>query len=1018
MMKRLYHWKNYTSIQHAMRAFLQCLCVLGLSVSLDVNANPAGGQVTSGNATINSPAANSLQINQTSQRAIINWNSFNIGANESTHFQQPRGGVTLNRINPTSGVSQIYGRLTATGQIILVNPAGIFFGPSAYVNVGGLIASTAAISDLNFLNGHYNFAHEEPYDGSIVNQGTIIAANHGLVALIGSNVSNTGLIQANLGYVVLASGGAFTMTFAANDLISFSVDKRTLKSGKVSNTGTLRANGGSVLVTANAAQVVLDNVINMQGFVEAKSVTKRNGEILLGKIVINGHGSQGVVRVAAYLDASGKAAGQTGGSVTITGNTIKIDAPTVVDVSGHAGGGSIAIGGNYQGKGILPNATSTLIAAGTILNADALTRGNGGNIIVWADDASQFHGAIFARGGSVSGNGGFVETSGKNYLDVAGGRVNLSAVQGKTGTWLLDPTNITIQTAGITTTVPSGSPTNSYTSNANNSILTVADLEAALGNASVLVQTGSSGSQAGDITVLNNVSWSNANTLTLSAYNNININAAITNSSGGSLVLRADNMGTGVGTISFSGVAPQINFSGGGAVNVYYNPTVFPVATNYTGNVSVSGSSTFTPYILVNNLTNLQNMQLDVNGNYALGRNIDASATSGWNAGAGFDPISTFTGKFDGNNHVIANLFINRPIYHVGLFGLATGATISNVGVVNANVSGNARVGILVGYANNGTVITNSYSSGAVTGFVVGGLVGVLGDDDATTTSHIYHSYSTAAVYGGDYAGGLVGATNSPIDNSYSTGNVEGGNLTGGFIGWNYGSTITQSYSTGNVTGTNTVGGFIGENDGVVNQSYSYGNVLADNSAGGFVGVNTGSINNSYSHGNVTGTDVIGGLVGYNLGFIDSTYSISKVTSPGTYVGGLVGFDSGTITNSYWDIDTSGLSTSPSGIGLTDAQMKNKDNFAGFDFANIWINYNDESYPFMRFQTTNLPPGPHPHPMPSPLFYTDNINIPSILMRRKAHYSYFQDLIEIVIYDNYQGSLRKILMQPYVPVLR
>ena len=119
-------------------------------------ANPVVNNVASGNVNIQQTTTTTT-INQSSKQAIINWQSFNIGQHETTHFQQPAGGIALNRISPSQGPSSVYGRLTATGQIILVNPAGIFFGPTAYVNVGGLIASTADISDQDFLNGNYRF---------------------------------------------------------------------------------------------------------------------------------------------------------------------------------------------------------------------------------------------------------------------------------------------------------------------------------------------------------------------------------------------------------------------------------------------------------------------------------------------------------------------------------------------------------------------------------------------------------------------------------------------------------------------------------------------------------------------------------------------------------------------------------------------------------------------------------------------------------------------------------------------
>lgn len=189
--------------------------VIGIAMTLIFTgaafANPVLDHVAAGNATVQQTTENTT-VQQTSQQAIINWHSFNINKDEHTHFQQPTGGVALNRIDPTQGVSQIYGHLSATGKIILVNQAGIFFGPSAVVNVGGIIASTSNISDSNFLAGNYIF-DQPSVSGSIINEGTIIAANHGLVALVGSAVDNRGYIQANLGNVVLASGKKFTMSF-------------------------------------------------------------------------------------------------------------------------------------------------------------------------------------------------------------------------------------------------------------------------------------------------------------------------------------------------------------------------------------------------------------------------------------------------------------------------------------------------------------------------------------------------------------------------------------------------------------------------------------------------------------------------------------------------------------------------------------------------------------------------------------------------------------------------------------
>ena len=252
-----------------------------------VLANPVVDNVAAGRFPSNKTIRPPPLINPAKKASSIK--SFNINKQEATHFNQPAGGVTLNRINPNQGASSIYGTLTATGRIILVNPAGVYFGPSAFVNVGGLIATTANITDQNFLNGIYKFSKVAGFRGSVINEGTIIAAQNGLVALVAPSVINKGLIQANVGKVVLASGEAYTMSFDADKLISFSIDTPTTSravdqngqelSVGVKNAGTIIANGGTIMLTAKAAAGVLDQAINMEGIAQARSVGVHNGEV-------------------------------------------------------------------------------------------------------------------------------------------------------------------------------------------------------------------------------------------------------------------------------------------------------------------------------------------------------------------------------------------------------------------------------------------------------------------------------------------------------------------------------------------------------------------------------------------------------------------------------------------------------------------------------------------------------------------------------------------------------------------
>jgi hypothetical protein len=258
-------------------------------------------------------------------------------------------------------------------------------------------------------------------------------------------------------------------------------------------------------------------------------------------------------------------------------------------------------------------------------------------------------------------------------------------------------------------------------------------------------------------------------------------------------------------------------------------------------NTVASNEGTSVPSILMNGdgsssspyeistASDLQSIKYDKGANYTVVNDIDASGTVNWNNGQGFNPVGTFvyeqansefTGSFDGQNHTISNLSINR-LDAVGLFGrIGAGGEVKNVGVINVNMTGDNNVGGLVGYTYNGT-ISNSYSTGNVTGREdVGGLVG---DNDKNGT--ISNSYSTGNVTGEEDVGGLVGENDngSTISNSYSTGNVTGeSDDVGGLVGSNKGSNISNSYSTGNVTGVEEVGGLVGRNwnNGTVSNSY------------------------------------------------------------------------------------------------------------------------------------------------------------------------------------------------------
>jgi len=404
-------------------------------------ALPSGGTVTSGSATISTPTATSMQINQASQQAVLEWNSFSIGAGNSVVFAQPNSSsVALNRVIGVSA-SQIYGNLSANGQVFLVNANGIYFAPGAQVEVGGLVASTLGISNSNFLAGQYIFENGGGA-GSVVNAGSITALA-GYAALVGPQVSNTGVVTAQLGSVALAAGNKVTLDIVGDGLMNVVVDAAAVGALAL-NSGTLAADGGQVLMSVRSADAILDKVLNTTGVIRANTLTAQNG-----KIILDG-GERGVVLQAGQLQASGYGAGQTGGTVKVLGDRVGLMAGSSIDASGSAGGGTVLVGGNFQGQGPERNATVSYVAAGASVKADAVDNGNGGKIIVWADDSTRYSGSISARGGAQGGNGGFVEVSGKRSLIFAG-QADMSAPMGAAGSILLDPDNLYVTAAGVPT---------------------------------------------------------------------------------------------------------------------------------------------------------------------------------------------------------------------------------------------------------------------------------------------------------------------------------------------------------------------------------------------------------------------------------------------------------------------------------------------------------------------------------------------------------------------------------------
>ena len=555
-------------------------CVLGTQSPQLCPANPTGGVVVNGNALINQ-APGLTTIQQSTNRAVINWGSFSIGSGEQTNFILPNANsATLNRVLG-GGPSLLDGRLTSNGHLFLINGSGIVFGKGAMIDTNGLVASTLDTSNASFLAGG-SMVFKGGSQAGVTNAGEIRAGS-GDVFLIGLQVTNSGTIRAPNGTVGLAAGSEVLIKAVGDERVVV----RNAVGGKV---GTGVDNSG--LIEASVAELKAHNgnvyalAIRNSGRIAATGATKQGGRILLranggnienrGELVARGSagrggqirinaGRKGQATIGGRVDAN--AAKMKGGNIAVTAGRIVIDADSVISADGPQGGGAISIGsdgistetilagrisadsaegiggvvrlggealtlagtsitsanggagggGVYAGGGFhgrdtqLSNSANVRVDAGAVLTANAIHKGRGGNVVVFASGSLTFNGSLQALGGALSGDGGRAELSGKKSLKLDGltGHVHLGAPNGRAGMLVIDPNDILITDLGGGTTV---------TNPANASLLDAADVSNFLNTASLTIETDPNAmGGSGNITVDGLISWNSANYLTINA---------------------------------------------------------------------------------------------------------------------------------------------------------------------------------------------------------------------------------------------------------------------------------------------------------------------------------------------------------------------------------------------------------------------------------------------------------------------------------------------------------------------
>ncbi|WP_162889803.1 two-partner secretion domain-containing protein, partial [Pseudomonas savastanoi] len=323
-----YRKPAFHSVHLAMVVSLLMVSTPGVAV--EPGALPTGGKVVGGQALLHQQG-NQLVVEQHSDRAILDWQSFDIGQNASVRFNQPGSNATaLNRVTGGGGQSLIQGSLSANGRVYLVNGAGVLFGPSAQVNTGGLVASTLDIANEDFLAGRDRFVLTNQSKGEVVNQGHISARN-GTVALLGRTVGNTGSISADNGNVVLAGGQEVSFAAGADGHLQIAVSASELQSS-IRNGGAIYADGGQIVLNAQGSNALASAVVSNTGTLQAHTMAEHEGKILLLADLEHG----GRAEVAGTLDASAINGGN-GGFVETSGAQVQIAPATRVTTQAPKG---------------------------------------------------------------------------------------------------------------------------------------------------------------------------------------------------------------------------------------------------------------------------------------------------------------------------------------------------------------------------------------------------------------------------------------------------------------------------------------------------------------------------------------------------------------------------------------------------------------------------------------------------------------------------------------------------------
>ncbi|EJN05001.1 filamentous hemagglutinin N-terminal domain-containing protein [Herbaspirillum sp. YR522] len=733
--------------------------------------------------------------------------------------------------------------------------------------------------------------------------GGVVSAGNGNIASNGSVTTiNQGSDKLAINWNGFNIGSGETVNFnqPSRDAIALN---RVLGTGASEILGQLNANGRVFLINPNGILFGAGASVNVGGLV-ASTLDLSDQDFMNGSLRFGG--------TAGNVTNRGRITANDGGFIALLGGQVSNEGTLTARLGNVTLAAGSAMTLDFNGDGLLQvridqgtaqalaqNRQMIVADGGTVLlsaqAADALAQAVVNNTgVIQARSVGQRHGQIVLLGdmhnGQVNvggtldasaatgdGDGGFIETSAARVKVADDVQVNTRAADGATGTWLIDPVDFTVAASG--------------------GDISGAALSTSLAGSNVVLQS-SSGASAGrgDLLVADRVGWSADTTLTLTAANDVKVQADIT------------------ATGNHAGLVINANTANGGsAASGSGRFTVSDAAITLSGSnpsLAIGGNS----YTVINDLAALQavNASLDnvTTRYFALGSNIDASATASWNGGLGFVPLGAwgaeFRGIFDGLGHTVSGLTIQRPSTNaVGFIGYTSGGSmVRNLNLAEVDISGNENVG------------------------------------------------------------GAVGSSYGELYNVRVTGTVAGGNNVGGVIGQNY-TRSEHIINDATVSGVTNVGGVAGASSGQIVDSVGSGTVNGTAYVGGLVGSSSGMVSNSYASGSVSGNQYVGGLAGYNVSgsLISNSYASGAVHAAIDYQGALVGYNGALsrISASFW-LDANGVGYGGNdGVidglsrGLSTGQASLASTFAaaGWDIGNstgtsIWRIYDGNTLPLLR----------------------------------------------------------------------